>query len=267
MSFCSGSFSYDGISCSSFGLMLYDVGGAGDTEDVPISSVSIVDETVGSRWKPFFYGIKHDEKLEFDITFGPSIHRIEAGQPLTRSEIAEVSSWISGHDTYKWLEFEQDDAENYMFRCIITKLDAIEYGKNIWAFRANVVCDSHFAYTRPRKYNYQISGEKEITVINESSMNGYYYPTIAFYPDNSSSLQITNVTDDNRCLSFTNIPSGVTELCVDNENGIITCNNNTNMYEHFNFKFLRLKKGKNHLRIVGNGTIKMTCIYPISIGC
>ncbi len=267
MSFWGCGFSYDGISCGSFGLMLYDIEGEGSDGDVPVSSVSIVDETVGSRWKPFFYGIKHEEKLEFEITFGLSMQRIEANQPLTRSEIAEVSSWISGHEKYKWLEFEEDDAENYMFRCIITQLRVVEYGKSMWAFRANVVCDSHFAYMRPKVYKHQIAGAKEITITNEGTLNGYYYPSISFRPNNGGSLQITNLSDNNRCLSLTNIPADITELVVDNENGVITCNNDTNMYEHFNFKFLRFKKGDNRLRIECNGEVKITCVYPVSVGC
>lgn len=251
MAFYGSSFIFDGKSCEDFDLMMYAFNDDGLSEDNEVVSVSIVDEVVGNRWRPYFYGVSRENKLAFEIVFGVNQDRIDKEEHLTRPEIAEISAWIAGHRQYKWLEIEQEDMSYLRYRCIITNLSVVEYGQVPWAFKALVSCDSEFAYTYPREYSYDIDGVHTIKLANESSMDDYYYPVVIYTPINGGDFEIVNETDNGRVFRFTDIPSSIETLTVDNENGIISSNLDINMYPCFNFKFFRLKRGQNTLRVTG----------------
>lgn len=266
MAFWGSNFIFDGMSCDSFELMMYDFNDNGLSEDNEVSSVSIVEEVVGKQWRPYFYGTKHENKLEFEIVFGVNQDRIDRGQYLSRHEIDEVAAWIAGHDGYKWLEIEQEDMEHVRYRCIVTSLTIVEYGRIPWALKASITCDSKFAYTYPREYSYDIDGSYTIHFMNESSMNSYYKPIILYHPVADGNLEIVNETDGNRIFKFTDLPASTGTLHVDNEHGVIIGDSGINLYPLFNFKFFRLKRGYNVLHVSGKGKLTFVCEFPVSVG-
>lgn len=266
MAFWGLSFTFDGVSCDSFELMMYDFNDNGLNEDNEVASVSIVEEVVGKHWRPYFYGTKHEKKLEFEIVFGVNQDRLDQEKHLSRSEIDEIAAWLAGHDRYKWLEIEQTDMEHVRYRCIVTSLSVVEYGLVPWALKATITCDSKYAYTYPREYSYEIDGNYTIHFMNESSMNDYYKPMILFEPTAGGDLEIINETDNNRVFKFREIPESVEELCIDNEHAVITNDQDINMYPYFNYKFFRLKRGYNILHVSCKGKLKLICEFPLSVG-
>ena len=266
MSYFGRAFVFDSVPCEQYDLMLYDVGGIDDNE-IGIPSVgNVVDKTVGDKWKPYFYGVNPADKLEFDIVFGVNERRLDDFKYLDRYEVAAVSAWLTGHKEYKWLFIDQPDMRPFGYRCIIKDLDVTQYGKVPWALKAHVICDSPYAYLEEEKTVISVSSSKTVTIYNASSLNDYYYPVIAFTRTSGTAFSIKNAQDSNRGPSFTNIPSSVTSITVDNEHSVITNNQGLNLYDKFNFQFLRLARGYNTLTITGNGTVTITCEFPINVG-
>lgn len=266
MAFFGESFSFNGIDCMDFELMLYDLESS-QQENVSFASTpTVVDELVGDRWKPYFYGVQFDKKLTFTIVFGVNQQRLDDEKYLTRYEIDEISSWLTGHKTYHWLEIMQEDMSHARYRCMISELTLITYGQIPWALGATVTCDGAYAYTYPKEFRYTIDGVREFTFYNESSYNGYFMPYMELSNIQDSSFSIENLTDGGVATTFTDIPDSVEHIIVDNEHEIVKEDGGMNMYPFFNCSFFRLKRGFNKIRVNGRCELKFLCEFPINIG-
>lgn len=266
MAFWGHKFIFDGIPCETFDLMMYDIGGTEQGEGRFANTVTIIEEGVGNRWRPLFYGVKYENKQELEIVFGVNVERIDRQQYLDRYEIEAISSWLCGRENYCWLEIEQADMEYVRYRCMVTGLEQISYGNIPWAFRATITCDSPFAYMYPQEFRYDVDGSVDILFFNESSINGLYLPEMEISISSGDSFSIENLTDDGRIVQFSGLPADITTIHVDNENGVLSTPSGSNVYPYFNFKFLRLKRGYNTLRITGNGSLLIRCEFPVSTG-
>lgn len=266
MAFWGSAFIFNEIPCEDFHLMVYDVGGEEQGEGRFASTVSVIEEAIGTRWKPYFYGVKFEKKLEFQMVFGVNQKRLDAGKYLDRYEIEGIASWLTGHDRYLWLEIEQDDMEYARYRCMISELSIIAYGNIPWALKATVTCDSPYAYMYPQEFVYEIEGNQRIEFYNESGHNGYYMPTVVIEPASGGNFAITNETDGGRVFQFSNIPTSVSRISVDNDHCVITNDKDLSLYPYFNFKFLRLKRGYNILNVTGNGRLIIQCEFPVNAG-
>lgn len=272
MAFYGCHFSFDGVSCFEHGLMIYDLGSP--EEDGRFSSaVEIQEDRTSKRYTPLHYGVTQNTPLTFSFTFGADMDSIDGNTPLDRWDIDVIAHWLTGHEEYKWLEITQPDMEAVRYRCIISDLEYHTYGKMPWAFTCQVTCDSPFAYTYPEQSKYSVSTRKSIQFECRTS-SLYYYPkvTICGVDDGRGNLssigdfKIINHTDGDREFSFSELPSAVTEITIDNENEIITNSADLNIYGNSNLKFLRLKRGLNQLEFIGNGTVILECTFPINIG-
>lgn len=272
MAFWGNSFIFNDIPCEDFDLMLYDLDNNSQSAGSFASGVSVIEETLSKRYKPLFYGVKFDKKLEFTIVFGVNQKRIDIGKYLDRYELEAVAFWLTGHDKYMWLEVEQEDLEYVRYRCMVTNLEIVEYGNIPWALKATITCDSPYAYLYPQVFEYEITGSKNIHFFNESSHNGYFMPKIEFIRqdnisgDTYNQFIIKNTSDNNRIFKFWGLPSSVSRITVDNENCIITNDQGVNIYPYFNLNFLRLVKGENILQVHGYGTLRIICEFPVNVG-
>lgn len=266
MSFYGASFSFDGISCEEYGLMLYDFGSVsqGDSKFAP--GMEISEERVRRRLHPLFYGTSYDEPLEFQLVFGAGEYAASRGECLDRQDMERIASWLTGRDGYKWLQIDQPDLAGIRYRCILTDLETIEVGMCKWAFQCSVHCDSPFAYTLPKTFSYDISGTQDVVLRSRSTMNEPYYPQIVVKMNGGNTVSIINHTDGDREFKLTEIPQPQDAVTVDCENGILTASSGLNLYPYFNFKFPRLVRGDNQLTISGNCQVTFTCEFPVNVG-
>lgn len=266
MAFYGQSFTFDETPCEAFDLMLYDIGGEEQGETVFASTVSIMEEVVGRRPVPYFYGVKFDEKLEFQIVFGVNQHRLNGGRYLDRYEMDAVATWLTGHDQYRWLTVQQDDMTWIRYKCMVTELRVISFGQIPWAMMATITCNGPYAYMYPCVYEYTVSGETSFQFYNDSSMNGYYYPIIELELSGGGNFELANDSDNGRAAVFTDVPDSVTKIQIDNDHCVITNDQDLNLYPYFNMKFFRLKRGHNTIRAIGNGTLRIICEFPVNPG-
>lgn len=264
MTFWGKSFIFNDIPCDAYDLMLYDVDGS-DDEGEFASPASIEEETVGRKWRPYFYGVRHEGKLKLNLTFGVNTRRIENTSYLDRYELSEIGSWLTGHDGYLNLDIEQEDLRFVRYKVIITELKVVTYSQIPWSLQATAECDGPYAYMYPQTFSCEVDGEATLSIFNRSSLNDYYYPVITFDPQDGE-LSITNANDNNRVFELSNMPLGTGLITVNNDNCVISCANELNLYPYFNNNFLRLVKGINVLNISGTGTLHVVCEFPINTG-
>lgn len=259
-------FSFDGIPCTEYGLMLYELGSASDTTNTLSTDMDIVEDRIARRYTPLHYGTITNEPLEFTMTFGADPSAIDKDAYLDRWDMNAIAIWLTAHDQYKWLEITQPDMEMFRYKCFITELKHIDVGNLPWAFSCKVVCDSPFAYQYPEVFKYTVNGTSEVDILNKSSYRGFYKPKMTLSLTRGGTFYIKNTTDNNRTMQFTGLPTSASTITIDNENEVISCGTIANPYQYFNFNFFRLCRGNNHLVINGTGNIEITCEFPINIG-
>lgn len=265
MSLCESSFSFNGISCTEFDLSIYELSDHQIGDGSFAGTADIIEESIASRYKPLFYGVRYTKKLEFQMTFGLNDDRLDKGQPITIQEADAIATWLIGHNEYKYLIIDQDELEDVRFKCMVTSLEEITYGQSLWAMRATITCDGPYAYRHPSPISFDIDSSAEITLDNLSSHNGYYRPVVQFKPTAGGDLVIQNVTDNGRIFEIKNIPASVIDLQIDNETLVITNSAGLNLYDGFNKKAFRLKRGENNLLVSGSGELIFHCEFPVNI--
>ena len=67
-----------------------------------------------------------------------------------------------------------------------------------------------------------MNGISEIELYNESSHNGYFLPTVDISISSGTSFEIINLSDSERSMIFSGLPTALKELHIDNDYGVIT---------------------------------------------
>ena len=265
MSFYGSSFSFDGVSCEEYGLMLYDFDNTTQGNS-KFADIEVYEDRVYQRPRSFFYGASYKDPLEFKLVFGANEYAAAQNEPIDRQDMEVIGSWLTGHDAYKWMSIDQPDMAGIRYRCMITDLEVLEVGFDKWAFICTVHCDSPYAYTLPMEYSYTLSGTTNIVLHSRSSVNTPYCPQIAVTLTSGGNFSIMNHTLNDLTTTLSEVPASAGQILIDGERGIVTCDAGLNLYPNFNFTFPKLKRGDNSLTITGTGNIKFTCEFPVNVG-
>jgi len=247
--------------------MLYDLGSNGQ-EDVSLTSHgSAITDHVPGRPDTFLYGIDEDEPLSYKLVLCAHEDVVDDQDFFNRWEIAEVAAWLCGHDEYKYLTITQPDMTTFRYRCIITDMKVLTVASVPWAFQFTVTCDSPFAYSYPEKTTFQAStAGATVTFDNRSSRNRPYCPVIELTMTGTSAT-IVNVTDSNRTMQLTGLPTTAKKIRIDCANQVITdVSTGLNLYPYSNFVFLRLLRGDNTMVLTGDFTMTITTEFPMDVG-
>lgn len=265
MKFYGSGFSFNGVHSSEYDLMIYSFG---DNEDKgrTLSAPSIIETRSSAMWRPHFLGVKHEHKIEFEITFGVNINRIDEDNPLNLYEITKITTWLTGSNSYEWMTIDQPDAQHIRYRCMITKLQTVTSGEVTWGFKATVTCDGPYSYLATQTFSTTVNGSTLLSIFNPSSC--MWYRPIVIYKKNGSapSLRIKNISDSNRVFELNDIPGSVSTIRIDNDNCVIENDQMLNLYLGCNYKFLRLARGNNTIEITGNGAVDFICDFPVNTG-
>lgn len=267
MAFYGCEFSFDGKSSREMGLMVYNFGSTTQGDASFTSAGSIVEDKIAGRYDTFFYGVEQNESLTYTLVFGLDTYYLDRGIHLDRFDVESMASWLTGHNSRKWLEISQPDMETFRYKCVISELQLITYGELPWAFSCKVTCDSPFAYTHPEVFLYDVQGALTDSFFNRSTYNGYFKPRMIITTSGGGSIFIKNKMDGDRVFAFENLPSGDLRIIIDNQNQVIyEENHGLNMYSYFNFNFMRLIRGENILEFEGDCVIEFICEFPVNIG-
>ena len=87
-------FTFDGESSAMYGLMVYDIGGRGQSDVSFGNKASIVETRTNNRIQPIYFGTNyHSKPLEFKLVFG-------AERELDRYELEDIAYWLTGRKEY-----------------------------------------------------------------------------------------------------------------------------------------------------------------------
>lgn len=284
-------FTFDGISSEDYDLMIYYIGDPGVVEESAWEA-DIIEDRLSTRFDPIHYGVDTNKSRTLQYTIGSKTH-------IDRETVEEILDWLTSHDTYKWLEFDQDDMSEWRYKVLISNVQMVGVNGLPFAFKCDITFDSQFAYEYPTQYTYEIiNGQIKDSKGNFSSSavlkntgkhSGYYYPKMKIEVEpGCDKFCIINLTDNENRKFILNIPSnyaakdgsGKFIATVDNKNQIMSCNcDNVNIYQQFgdkinddtikfigNHYFFRLLSGDNKLAFEGSGIVTFDCEFLRKVG-
>lgn len=250
-------FRYDGRWSGEFGLQIVDFDENNVVESEVVSLTPSLQKTAGS---PRFFLSSNDlddsPSCEFSV-----VSEIEIPAEMR----GEILSWLIGRRTFRKLQFECGDNDDFAFYCIFTNASTIWISGRCHGFRLTAKFDSQFARGTPTEVVISAGRNISAQITNKTLIGDQYtYPTVKF---TGSSLDIVNKTDDStRHFRLAGIPSGET-IIVDNETRTIKGNNSGAKLGYFTSKnWLRLLGGSNELLVTADGDVTITCPYYVMIG-
>lgn len=255
-------FTFGGIPASLYGMFVADIGNKAHGDNKFGNKANIVEKRIANRITPLHYGVRyHDDPLRFSLIFCSC-------EEMDRYQLQEISNWLTGYQEYQWLSIDQPDMEHIQFRCLIEELTPISIGWYPFALEANVVCDCPYGYSYPFKQVYEVDGvPTKFTFYNDSTIREHLKPDLEIeLHGGCENFSITN--DTTGCVfQLKDVSSGPMTIIVDNENGVMKEKNGVcDPYDHFNFEFLTLASGDNHLEINGNATVTISGRYLYNVG-
>ena len=262
---------FNGISCRNFGLMVYDFGDNTQDEISHTSTGKILSDHVPGRNGNYLYGIDRQEPLSFRLILCANEEAADRGEFFDRFDIAAISGWLTGHQTWKYLSISQPDMEDFRYKCVITELTTLTHGSVPWAFSCTVTCDSPYAYLYPEIRSYKaIPSGTTVAIRSRSTCRDLYYPVIELTKNSaahiSARVAISNITLG-REFVLEQIPTSATRIHIDGSRQLITDETSgINLYKSFNRVFFPLTHGPNQVRLTGDFTAKFICEYPVDIG-
>ena len=280
MSFYACKFTFNEVSCEAYDLEMYNIGSTSAGEASLASTPSIIEETIGQNWKPYFYGVQFKNKLSFSLVFGLNEERLESRQFLTRTEIHNISTWLTGYTGYKKLTIDQEDMSDYYYKCMISGLEVIGSNGEQYGFKATAICDSPYAYYDAAETKKSVSAGTRLKIYNSSALHVPIYPKIVINNNNSESLSIINmresIDDDmSTAPAFTlgDIPSNVKKMIVDCSTCVIQAYDvdsnpvSVDLYDGESvMHWPRLYRGNNIFVVSGECDIEIKCTFPVNIG-
>ena len=241
-------FVFDGVPSSTYGLCLAEFDPNGFKTNSAGSNVTLIEDGLPRRTKPYFYGVVQNEKLQFEIS-------ITNTKGLDRRTVAVIQKWLFGQTRYKKLQVVQCDMDDMYFNCMLKNADIITIGNIPYGFTCTVECDAPWGWEFPRTSVFSTQEvETNLQFYNSSDDSDYLYPIINFKLDTSTTdVSVINLDDNNRASTFTGLLPSET-IYINNDLEIITSSTGLNRLKNFNGKYFRFRQGLNRIRIIGGLT-------------
>ena len=261
--FTASNFTYDGVYSEQYGLKIASLE-ANTLERTPYVSPTISTAKPTGIQRFSYQGMSYDTAPSYQF-------QVISEEPIDSLRQAEILSWIEGRKGYKKLIIHQNGLDEFYYKCIFTIQEIIYFAGHCIGFTVTANFDSPYMYGKPSTVTVTSNGAQEetITILNKTKIKEEYTSPIVEFTstnyitsgsDNDVNVIITNQTDDTeRHFLFKGAPLN-NNTTVDNETKIITGTTGKDFLLYFpERKWLRLKPGRNTIKISINGQVKITC--------
>lgn len=254
MSILDKSITYNDFNCDNYGLRFYLLD---TTENKEVGGkLEYTNFKTNSDVRNYIQSVQYTDGFNYPIELlGENL--------LSDSVYREILNNLANQSDYCKLTFNNDlEYAGMYLNCYFTDVERFEsggkdgYGK--YGLKANMICDSQFMWENEKTYTYT-NFASNLVLKNISDVRDYTYPKVIITAGNSAStIQITNITDDNRVTSMSAVANEI--ITIDYNPITITSNLNNDKFTSFNKKCLRLVQGNNTLGVTGNIS-KLEIIY------
>lgn len=243
-------FTLNNRSNTDFGLIVCAISPDDGETDSFLTVESIFTESHDGSIR-YDYGAKYTEPAVLYITMVKNNYA-----DFSRKELRETLDWLTGLRKASWLDLYNDDSGKISFSFLgrvtdvkLHKLDARVVGVHV-----EFTSVSPWAYSSINHNEMSLNGNSVRYAIRNASdeVGVYVYPTVTFINKATNGrLKIVNHTTGEETLLFN---LGMNEKVVMDSNKNIYSDKPIKIFgDDFNFNWLRLAQGYNHIEITGIG--------------
>lgn len=278
------SFTYNGINSDLYNLMICWI------DDKPNINTNGLKRNIESgslnniRLQTNTHGITFESNIEFEFYI---IKKDESS--FSKHDSIIINDWLTGSITPKLLYFNDNSVPFIHYYAICTSIEDTfvceHYGKKI-TFKTN----SPFGFMEPMERRFIVEGEETFNAYNiADTPTGFYYPKIKLSTNSTNNIIIENCTDKKSVtLNVSNcMKSDIANILIDcNDMKIVDLDTNKIIpffkigwnldYSSYistigkymsNIYWLRLVKGSNDIKIIGDCDITFIFEFPRKVGC
>ncbi|MCY9737448.1 phage tail family protein [Paenibacillus alvei] len=241
-------FSYDGKYSRTYGIYNVRLDGSMYEENFSASR-ELHETTIRGNPVPYFHGVTY-APLEFELTFAFS-------KKWDDKTISEVVRWLCGQTYYKPLFLAENPSKIYYCICVDDP-KIVHNGCREGYVKLKMRCDSPYVYSNIRTdkvldFSSNPNGSP-VQFINYGDV--ICKPEITIEKVGAGDISIFNLSNKNMEFKFTGLADKEI-VYVDNEReDIITNIPLEYRYDNFNNNYLKMVRGVNNLKIVGNCKIQ-----------
>lgn len=152
-------FIFDGTDSRMFDLFLCSFEGA-QNESLSMG-LGMEGITTELRDRTIDYGGKWTEKIAFEFSVAHGEGR--EGEPFSKQDIREITSWLTASKDLKWLAIYDDEEMEYWYYCRFTNIETRRLNGTVIGFNLEVECDSQFAYSELKTINFSFTTDDRTT--------------------------------------------------------------------------------------------------------
>ena len=254
-------FRFDNRKLSDFGFKVVNVENSTNTRKIGLTrTLTTVDGVVGNKV------IESITETQAQITITISKFIEEKISPITDEDLKQITTWLFKPTDYKELIAIDEESNIIYYGMFIDGEQTCVTDDNRGYITLTFMLDSNHAYGEQVEYVKAVNGTVEFNIHFEDNVRNYYYPDIEF-DVTGDSFTIKNTTM-NEIMEFTALDSTCQHGIIYGD-GIMTMvsvtNNEVNLRQKSNKKFIRLQNGDNMIQITGNGTFTIKVQPKISL--
>ena len=254
-------FRFNNKNLSDFGFKVINVDSSTNTRKIGLTrSLTTVDGLIGNKV------IESISETQAQFTIVISKFDGDRIAPITNEDLKQITTWLFKPTDYKELIAIDEESNIIYYGMFIDGEQTYVTDDNRGYITLTFQLDSNHAYGREVQYVKSVNGTVEFDIPFEDNVRNYYYPDIEFNVTGNS-FSIKNVTM-NETMTFTGLDSSCQHGIIYGD-GIMTMvsvtNNEVNLRQKSNKKFIRLQNGNNRIKITGNGTFTIKVQPKISL--
>lgn len=255
--FTATEFTYDGIPSSKYGLKIatFDATALEETSYI-VPNIEVAKSATSHKFH--YIDRTYDSPPTFDFS-------VVSEEAIHEEILREILIWLDSRRGFKPLIIMQPGFDELTYNCIFAVTSLIYHSGRCVGLNLSATFDSNYILGKPIEIIIFGKGElKDVDLYNDSdNIDTYIYPTVEF-DTTDGAVSIINSTDNAvREFAFSGLTPNTTYV-VDNELKTIT-GEGRNLLEKFSRNWLRVLRGKNHLKVRVNGSLTITCPKYVKI--
>lgn len=206
-------FSFGGISCEKYGIMICTFGQSGKTTSSMGSEISFTTTKapLSKTWNA------HSSNYKSPVSFSIDLCNSDFSE-ITVDKQEEINMWLNIPNEYEWFCFDQEDYDDIYFKVKCTSLTTISYNNVVMGISASFEANAPFGFTSLRNITYNITSGDVKRFANHSSEYGALYPEKIVINMKSDGDFILHNSIEDRTTKIKNCINGET-ITIENSEG------------------------------------------------
>ena len=192
------------------------------------------------------------------------VNKYNRAEAYRKDELREISRWLFQREYKPFISW---DNTGIVYYAIFTKGEDFENTAKEGYINLEMRLNAPHAYSNQLIDYFRVSNEKKVEIYNNSNLEKFIYPDVEFELLNGTTrLEIINESINQRVVFNGLEPNEHIYVYNDGLKDVVSLkDNNRNIFNKFNKEWLKLKYGRNRLKIIGDCNIKFINQYPIAL--